>query len=205
MNSVYISCPSIDGKIESTSVTSLFNLGKKLFQNGINSDIDIVSGISIISVARDISAYRFMKTDFSHIVMIDSDIGINPDDIIECINSGYDFCAIPYRKRTDGLPAFSYSTQYENEYASSIFRPGNYAGTGAMVLSRKVFESMDAPSYPWYDIELKEYFKSGLNSNNVFIGEDVNFCDKWTSSGEKIWIKSDGKTSHVSKILVEQS
>lgn len=193
-----IATPTIDGKFEQAYLHSVFNLQKELELKEIKSNLLTISGISIIGYARNLIVQQFISSNMTHILMLDSDMGVDQKSVIDCLESGYDFCAIPYLQR-DGKKAFGVAFGDEMSIGDGQFQEVNYAGTGALVLSKKVFTSLNVNSYELYGEKLMEYFHNEKAPDGTFVGEDISFCMKWKDSGKKIWLNTYGKTKHIGK------
>lgn len=78
-------------------------------------------------------------------------------------------------------------------------------GTGMMLIHRSVFEELKSicRTYTDFDlisgkqIEVTDYFSTDIDpKTNSLLGEDLSFCNKWRSLGNKVYAALWTKTAH---------
>jgi hypothetical protein len=139
---------------------------------GIPFTFSCLMNESLITRARNRLVYDFMRTDFSHLLFIDSDIGFNPTDIISMINVNKDIICGLYPKKEINWPLVEAAVkrgvpvqQLSNFSGSFVVNPLNgqteatfrmdapleieNGGTGFMLVRREVFQTL-ADSVPRY-------------------------------------------------------
>lgn len=82
---IYVATPMYDGKctcIYNFSMIKLFVLFEKL---GIVSNFDFIYNESLISRARNTLVNNFMNSEYEYLMFIDSDIGFDPENVIDLI------------------------------------------------------------------------------------------------------------------------
>jgi hypothetical protein len=134
---------------------------------------------SLITRARNYCADEFLRSDCTHLMFIDSDIGFNADDVVTMLTfmsdeSPYDVLCGPYPKKTISWEKIKLAVDkgiadndpnvLSNFVGDYVFNPVNgtgviplngepaeimEAGTGFMMIKRKVFEKI-ASEYPQY-------------------------------------------------------
>jgi len=131
---------------------------------------------SLITRARNYCADEFMRSDCTHLMFIDSDIGFNANDVIAMLamstqNEDYHVLCGPYPKKTiswekikmavDKGAADENANELENYVGDYVFNPKKNTGsikisepcevleggTGFMLIQRKVFEQYNE-NYP---------------------------------------------------------
>jgi hypothetical protein len=81
-------------------------------------------------------------------------------------------------------------------------------GTGMMIIKRDVFEKMKSSvkSYVYNGTgilgvnpgdRVYEFWNTGISENDMWMGEDVNFCYIWQKMGGKVYAAPYTKTTHV--------
>jgi hypothetical protein len=82
---LWVSTPTLDGRITIEYMRAYDNLKAALFQQRINCNVDFLPGNSILPAARNYLVHRFMESDADWILMVDSDISYDPMDILACL------------------------------------------------------------------------------------------------------------------------
>lgn len=146
---------------------SLINLLTKLGQNGIHSMFEIAANESLITKARNILVEGFLRSDATHMLFLDADLGFDPDDIVKMIQANKDLIGGQYAKKkinwdvvkrvVQGVPNIP-PHAINAVIAESTFRPiGDQMSfrldepvevesiaTGMMLIRREVFTKMAA-------------------------------------------------------------
>lgn len=181
---------------------------------------------SLIHKTRNLLTHSFLKTDCTHMLFIDSDIGFKPDQIIKMLLSeGEIVCGI-YPKKSikwervidavhNNVP-FHDLPKHALEY---LYIPAeidtddelievNRAATGMMLISRDVFKKLENKVSAFElesDLEnvfktnekIREYFFTSIDpETNVYLHEDFNFCKLWQSVGGKIYAATWVELNH---------
>lgn len=155
------------------STNDLAALGVKY---GIKINFYYLFNESLIQRARNYIADEFLRSDCTHLMFIDSDIGFNANDVISLLGiqindpEKYDVITAPYPKKTiawekvyDAVKKDIVSNPFDlNQYAADfVFNPTkgvtsfridepievSEAGTGFMLIPRKTFEKYEK-QYP---------------------------------------------------------
>ena len=164
---VFIATPMFGGQANYMYMISLINLLTKLGQNGIPSMFEIAANESLITKARNILVEGFLKSDASHLLFLDADLGFESDDVIRMLKADKDIIGGQYAKkkinwdvvkRVVGSVPNIPPAAINAVIAESTFRPiGNQMSfqinepvevesiaTGMMLIRREVFEKMAA-------------------------------------------------------------
>lgn len=169
--SLSVYTPSLTGHFSYVYLGTLIGLQKACFANGVGFVWGTVIGSSILPTARNRCCDRFMKGKSTHMLFLDSDVGVDPQDILTMMALDLEFSTLPYAKRvpdwaravdavqgvknTDprvlasllSPPAFDLpmdQKEVPEEIAAHGFVRVDHAATGAMLLKRSVFEKMSA-------------------------------------------------------------
>ena len=78
---LFIGLPAYDFKVGVKLAISLAEFCVKAQQHGVQIQISNVSGCSVVSRVRNIIADQFLESGCDHLMMIDSDMCFNADDI----------------------------------------------------------------------------------------------------------------------------
>jgi|694.fasta_scaffold04497_9 hypothetical protein len=186
--------PSLTGTFNVGYVNSILKMQVEAQRVGGKFSWGVVPGISILPVARNRSVVEFLKGDATHFMFLDSDVGVNAQDVMVCVLSGLDFTALPYSRRafdparalsiiqgTPGIepksiasilarPAFEFHGTEPKEIDPEISELGfvvcDRVGTGAMILRREVFEKMAPIVDEYFDLMNEE--QETITTKNFF-------------------------------------
>ncbi|MDO5638516.1 MAG: hypothetical protein Q4G28_01445 [Neisseria sp.] len=165
--------PSHDGKYFHNYTLSLLNLLASSFHVGLNMQVSLQRGESLITRARNNAVADFLANpQWTHLFWIDSDIGFSPQAAYRLLLSDYDVACGVYPLKyenwpSEGVPAHMTQAQFEahftrytinhnqqntqGEVVVEIGEDGFFevdeAPTGFMVIKRSVFERLMA-AYP---------------------------------------------------------
>lgn len=162
---IFISVPCYDATMTMQCTISIMNLTQLLTSNKINFVIDFIGNESLITRARNNSLGKFMSTDFTHILFIDSDIEFNPSAVLDLLlfdkdvvccaypKKGYNWKKLIYsmqnEKSNESLESrgldFSYNalTNENNELITNgDFIKVHHASTGFMLIKRQIIEKL---------------------------------------------------------------
>jgi coenzyme F420-reducing hydrogenase alpha subunit len=162
---IFIATPMFGGSANYMYMISLINLLTKLGQNGIHSMFEIAANESLITKARNILVEGFLRSDATHMLFLDADLGFDPDDVLKMIQANKDLIGGQYAKKkinwdvvkrvVAGVPDIP-PHAINAVIAESTFRPiGDQISfrldepvevesiaTGMMLIRREVFEKM---------------------------------------------------------------
>jgi hypothetical protein len=162
---IFIATPMFGGSANYMYMISLINLLTALGQKGIHSMFEIAANESLITKARNILVEGFLKSDATHMLFLDADLGFDPQDVIRMIEADKDLIGGQYAKKkinwdvvkrvVAGVPDIP-PHAINAVIAESTFRPiGDQISfrldqpvevesiaTGMMLIRREVFEKM---------------------------------------------------------------
>lgn len=174
--SLFIATPMYGGQCHGTFTKSMIDLGIECAKYGINHQCHFLFNESLITRARNYLADEFMRSNMTHMIFIDSDIGFNPMDVIALLalaepGSDKEILCGPYPKKTiswekikmavDKGWADNDPTTLERYVGDYVFNPAKgqteikideatevlEGGTGFMMIQRSAFEKF-SESYP---------------------------------------------------------
>ena len=102
--SLFVATPMYGGQCHGNYTRSMCDLTALCVKYGINMKVYYLFNESLITRARNYCADEFMRSDFTHMMFIDSDIGFDPNDVITLLalqsdESPYDIIGGPYPKK----------------------------------------------------------------------------------------------------------
>lgn len=164
---IFIATPMFGGQANYMYMISLINLLTALGQKGIHSMFEIAANESLITKARNILVEGFIKSDATHMLFLDADLGFDPQDVIRMIQADKDLIGGQYAKKKINWDVVKRVVQgcpdipphaINAVIAESTFRPiGDQMSfrldepvevesiaTGMMLIRREVFTKMAA-------------------------------------------------------------
>ena len=117
---LFISTPCYDAMMTMQYTMSILNLNTLLTKCGIEYVIDFIGNESLIPRARNNSLAKFIKSDFTHILFIDSDIEFPAKAVIDLINVDKDVACCAYSKKSFNWNRFMRSMQTEIQSKESL-------------------------------------------------------------------------------------
>jgi hypothetical protein len=164
---VFIATPMFGGNCNYMYMISLINLLTKLGQAGIPAMFEIAANESLITKARNILVEGFLKSQATHLLFIDADLGFQADDVVRMIQQDKDIIGGQYAKKKINWDVVKSVVANNPDIpgplinavvAESTFKPiGDQLtfninepvevesiATGLMLIKREVFEEMAA-------------------------------------------------------------
>ncbi len=158
-------------------------------------------GDSLVSRARNHITTEFLKSDCTHLLMIDSDLTFSTDHIKRIMSHGEDIVGGFYPKKKEGAPELVCNIR-ANQDPMDERRLLNlkYIGTGFICIARRVFEKMietygneirylsdvDRKSIE-YDLWPVGVYKYPDGAPARYLSEDWFFCQRAIDCGFKVY------------------
>lgn len=173
-------------------------------------------GDSDISRSRNCLAADFLASDCTHFLFLDSDLIFSPEHIDRLVGhakNGHDIVAGLYPKKQMELGWVCNILEEPQAEREDGLQRVKYAGTGCLLVSRKVFDVMrakrpeieyapdegDAPGVKWDFFAKGVYrFPCGLRR---YLSEDWFFCQAALDLGFDIWMDTSIVLKHVGKAI----
>jgi len=166
---IFLAVPMYGGQCAGMFTRSVADLTSLCTQYGIQLQLYFLFNESLITRARNYCADEFMRSNATHLMFIDSDIGFNPNDVIALLalqddSSPYDVIGGPYPKKciswekiklaVDKGVADEDPNRLEKYVGDYVFNPKSNQGqipigepvevseigTGFMMIRRRTFE-----------------------------------------------------------------
>lgn len=149
-----------------------------------------VNGTSLMR-QRDMLVAKFLETDCTHLLWVDSDIGWSAADAEKLRETGKEFVAGCYArksKRAD-VPAVLLPNREGELYEAS------HVATGFLLVSREALKQMTigAPTYTSAGVTYNSYFHQRLEEGT----DDLAFCRRYRESGGQVWLHTGCVVVHM--------
>jgi hypothetical protein len=167
---LFIATPMYGGMAHGLYVKSCLDLQTTMTRYGIETKFSFLFNESLITRARNYLVDEFLRTDYTHLLFIDSDIHYSPQDIIALLALDKDVIGGPYPKKSINWNNVAETArkhpnleprELENlvgEYVFNVVKGTSQfqvseplqvmeIGTGHMLIKRHVFDKM-AEAYP---------------------------------------------------------
>ena len=178
----------------------------------VSTALHLQSGMALVTQARNNCVAAFLKSDCSHFLFVDSDIGFEPEAIYRLLEKDVPLCLTPYAVKGYGVNhSLQFIVHFEDMENVKIGTDGfvkiTAGPTGFMMIKREVFEKL-AIKYPekatvnkqlvgnkveimkegWYT-----FFETVQDPEHGYLGEDIAFCKLWVNMGGEI--HADARTA----------
>jgi len=196
----FIAMPAYTGAIEPETRRSLESCAPLCLQKRIAIiDCYVLSGCCYLDHARNICVKKFLESDASDLLFVDTDVGFGPDAIARILTTTKPFVAGIYPKK-EVIPDWPVTLLPGDQRsdAEGCLRVA-MVPTGFLRLHRSVFETL-ADKVPTYRNaqhgDLKAFFKTEIRDGEYW-GEDVEFCRLWREAGGEIHAIPDMDFKHI--------
>jgi len=208
---LFVATPMYGNQCNGGYMQSCMRLQKMCFELNVPIELYIVFNESLVTRARNICVHEFLKTDYTHMMFIDSDIVFDPIDALKLLAYDRDIICGAYSKKTirwdralqalstGDLNLGSSASEVESFTGDFIFDPSNRGrmslynpievtdtGTGFMMIRRDCFEKFEK-AYP----ELK-YISDSSGDNEVYYKKEmVAYFDTVIDADSKRYLSED--------------
>ncbi len=196
---IFICTPAFEGKVHVQYAIALADSISLLRSMGVQCETRLTASGSILCAERNRLTEAFLKTDCTHMMCIDSDLGWNPHAMANLFKRDMDFVAGCYPARAGKVFIFRPILKEDGSVVADPVKQliqMEYIPAGFMLIKRHVIEKMreDNPDL---------YFKPKINKpgdgdgyalfldgllDGEFWGEDYHFCRIARKSGFEIWV-----------------
>lgn len=221
MDSVYIGTPVTRDLVTTGYCATVAGIVAVLTQQGINSALNCLPGHDV-SQQRDVLADQFLKTDLSHLLMIDDDMSFDASAVLRLLAAKKDVIGIPSPLRAYRLDILSQLIKggFVPEAAMSLAHSFNMdiseattitegafrvdtIGFGIMMVSRECLVRMrEKGNLPRYFTKPSPEPVTGFFGrldlpSGERVPEDYSFCMRWREMGGEVWALADVMVGHV--------
>jgi hypothetical protein len=169
-NKLFVATPMYGGMAHGLYIKSSLDLQSTMAKYGIEAKFSFLFNESLITRARNYLVDEILRTDFTHMLFIDSDIHYNPQDVLALMALDKDIIGGPYPKKSINWNNVAHAARNHpnmepkdleglvGEYVFNVVKGTSQftvtdplqvleIGTGFMMVKREVFEKM-AKEYP---------------------------------------------------------
>jgi len=147
-----------------------------------------------LSFSRDVLTAHFLRSNATHLLWVDSDIGWGSADLDELLAANRDFVSGNYSRKQDDRALAS----EVREHREGKLIEAKYAAAGFVLLTRSCVERL-VRAHPELKYETPHGSAWALWSP-IFekrpLGEDISFSRRWQALGEKVWVHSEVIVRH---------
>ena len=97
---VFVATPMYGGMAHGLYIKSCLDLQTTMAKYGVETKFSFLFNESLITRARNYLVDEFIRSDFTHLLFIDSDIHYNPQDVIAMLALDKDVIGGPYPKKS---------------------------------------------------------------------------------------------------------
>jgi len=160
---LFVGTPMYGGKNDGIYMKSALELQAFMMNNGVECKFSFLFNESLITRARNYIVDEFLRSDFTHLLFLDSDIEFDPNDVLAMLILDKDVSGAPYPKKSINWSAIRNAitknpkieiSQLEKLVGDYVFNPvpgtKNFkvseplevmeTGTGFMMIKRAVFD-----------------------------------------------------------------
>jgi hypothetical protein len=199
--SIFVATPMHAGNCTDGFAKSCLALQREADKKGIDIEFVFLSGDSMITSARNTLVHAFLKTKFTHLLFIDSDITFEGSQVLDMVMKDIDIIGGVYPKkhiswdniyhavksgvRPEHLPLVASNYVVNSisgnpiELGSSELVEVRHLGTGMMSIKREVFEFLKdkVPTYVMGDALDRNYTSAGIDNVDTvyeFFSTEIN-------------------------------
>jgi glycosyltransferase involved in cell wall biosynthesis len=195
---VLIGTPAHDGRLDVWYCNSLVNTIRLSAVHKVRIDPIYVSYDSLVQRARNDLVRMALEEDYDDLIFIDSDEEWDPEWIFTLLNHPVDVVGATVVKKQDNPILFNVKALPEGLEIKNGLIEVVCVGTGFLRISRKALQAV-------WDVS-EEYKNEGRTCRMVFdvrvengelVSEDNIFCNKWRSTGGKVFIDPSMTCNHI--------
>ena len=193
-------------------ITALTQTAQILCKTGVDWEYWDYSGDTYIDRARNMLVYRFFTSDCTDLLFIDSDLSWDPMGLVHLLKSPYELTGGVYPIKNN-WEHFTESIIYDGNHApvqdlstgliESVWLPAGFMRIRRSCIDRMYEAYKDNWFYSSAGEHIPNLFECSVNHEHYRVGEDVEFCKKWTDIGGKCWIEPRITFNHAGVKLYE--
>jgi hypothetical protein len=187
--SILFCTPCYGGNVVAQHMGSCLALKEDLHKAGLSHDWLLGWNESLVTRARNEMTASFLKTGFSHMMWLDADIEFYPEHVAKLWNLDADIAVAFYSMKRSDMPlsAWKSGKLVKLEECPSEPFDVDYAGTGFMLINRRVIETLasQSESYEGPNGRVPAIYMTPVH-NDSFESEDYHFCRRAREAGFKI-------------------
>jgi hypothetical protein len=220
---IFVATPAFNNKVDTQFALSLIALNLLLKENGVSITNALNPSGSLLVAERNRIIEEFYRSEATHLLCIDSDLGFPAEAVIAMLNEDKEFVAGVYPARTpDSTVEFLIRPKLKEDNKLIFERhllAAEYVPGGFMLLSKKAIQKMrnkfpELHYQPKAEDKKEEHAYLFFNTEvheGEFWGEDYVFCRRARQAGIDIWVdpliefNHDGKRGILINFIKEQN
>jgi hypothetical protein len=204
-----IATPFYEVKAYSPYVVSLIDSIRVLNELDIPHDYYELSGDSYVDRAKNALVHRFLQSDATHIMMIDSDMAWDVKGFGKLLKAAIAGCevvgaAYPCKNNWEFYGCMNHKSEDGHLYGKKVgdsYLLDMWCIPGGMIIySREAFErtrsNLAEYEEPTTGEKILEAFKCNIEPCGGRIGEDVYFQKRYKEEGGMVWLEPDVTIEH---------
>lgn len=188
-----IGTPAYNGMVHIDYLKSVLGLTNK-----VSFEVMNIGNESLITRARNtIISYFLQNEKYTHLLFLDGDIEISPDDIIKLVLHEKDAIAAPVpMKGLDAQGNRRYNVNNPQLVAGNLYTVDK-VGTAVFLLSRKACEYLckNTDTYEHNGINCYDVFQVGVK-DGIYLSEDFYVCDRLQEGGFPVYVDDSIVVGH---------
>jgi len=215
-NKLFVATPMYGGMAHGLYIKSCLDLQTVMMRYGIEVKFSFLFNESLITRARNYLVDEFLRTDFTHMMFIDSDIHFDPNDIVAMMALDKDIIGGPYPKKSINWGNVAHAArthpdlnpkELENlvgEYVFNVVKGTQQfqvsdplevmeIGTGHMMIKRGVFDKMkDAyPQIKYKPDHIGQAHFDGSRYIHAYFDTVIDTVDSCVGGGSERYLSED--------------
>lgn len=215
-NKLFIATPMYGGMAHGLYIKSCLDLQGTMTRYGIETKFSFLFNESLITRARNYLVDEFLRSGFTHLLFIDSDIHYNPQDVIAMMALDKDVIGGPYPKKSINWGNIAEAArkhpdmeprELENlvgEYVFNVVKGTTQfsvtdplevmeIGTGYMMVKREVFDKMKE-AYPKIHYKPDHVGQANFDGSryiHAYFDTVIDYTDSITGGGSDRYLSED--------------
>jgi hypothetical protein len=213
---LFVATPMYGGMAHGLYIKSCLDLQAVMSKYGIETTFSFLFNESLITRARNYLVDEFLRTDFTHLLFIDSDIHYSPQDVLALLALDKDVIGGPYPKKSINWNNVAHAARTHpdmptgdlanlvGEYVFNVVKGTTKfevteplevleIGTGFMLVKRKVFDDM-AKQYPTIQYKPDHVGQANFDGSryiHAYFDTVIDSKDSITGGGSDRYLSED--------------
>jgi hypothetical protein len=207
---IMLSIPAYDSKIYVYGMFSILSAVTLLERSSYKVVFYAQLGCCYLDQTRNHIVDKFLASDCSHLIMVDSDLSFDGDAILKLLRADKSIIAAAYPYRSQEKDGFPIAIKLDDNRVPIGDREKcliecSFVPTGLICIKREVFDTLKKV-YPEAIDSAGElqFFQTGIvfakEGNRDYYGEDVYFCEICNRAGIKIWCEPNINVVHIGEL-----
>ena len=213
---VFVATPMYGGMAHGLYIKSCLDLQTTMAKYGVETKFSFLFNESLITRARNYLVDEFLRSGFTHLLFIDSDIHYNPQDVIAMLALDKDVIGGPYPKKSINWNNIAHAARNHpniqakeletlvGEYVFNVVKGTKQfqvtdplevleIGTGFMMVKREVFDKMkDAyPNIHYKPDHVGQANFDGTRYIHAYFDTVIDYTDSITGGGSDRYLSED--------------